>query len=81
MAPHLVARMTGPRLIVAAIAFGVSAVAAQADSAVSTSQQPGPDAQRAPQNPPPARVVLPAPWEQAVPVPPAAAPVEAAGRK
>jgi hypothetical protein len=68
------------RLAFAAMALGIGIAVAHADNADGTPRQPDSNAQRAAQNPAPARVILPAPWEQA-PARPAVAPAEPADRK
>jgi hypothetical protein len=62
-----------------ALALGIAI--AHADNASDEPRQPDAHVQRAAQNLPPARVILPAPWEQAVPVQPVATPAKPADQK
>lgn len=70
------------RLAMAAFALGVCAVLAYADGADGGHRPPDANIQRTTQDLPPARVILPAPWEQASPVaPPAGAPERSTDRR
>ncbi|WP_407168168.1 hypothetical protein [Bradyrhizobium sp. ORS 111] len=62
------------RLAVAAVALAARAPIAHADEMDSRARPSDPHVQRTAQNPPPARVILPAPWEPAAPERSAAAP-------
>jgi hypothetical protein len=68
-------------LALAAAVLGVCAVLAHADNVEGEPRQSDTNVQRAAQTPPPARVVLPAPWEQATPVPTTVTPAAPADRK
>ncbi len=59
-----------------ALALGVSIAVVNADSSGDEPRPVNGNVQRAAQTPPPARVILPAPWEQAAPAQPAAAPAK-----
>jgi hypothetical protein len=61
--------------------IGIIGAMARADNSTSGIRQPDTDAQRTAQTPPPARVILPAPWEQAMPAPSIAKPAAAQERK
>lgn len=66
----------------AAAALVIQIAGASADNADGTAPQADANVQRTAQNPPPARVILPAPWEQATPAPPpAVVPAGATGRR
>jgi hypothetical protein len=67
----------GAILAFTVLALGFSGPIARADSLDDWRQQRAAGVQRDAQLPPPVRVILPAPWEQAAPVP-AAAPTESA---
>ncbi|UGY18180.1 hypothetical protein [Bradyrhizobium septentrionale] len=71
----------GAGLGFAALAVGITIAIARADSASGEARPANANVQRAAQNLPPARVILPAPWEQAAPVQPVAAPAKPADRK
>ncbi|MFB9262797.1 hypothetical protein ACFFWD_06355 [Bradyrhizobium erythrophlei] len=78
------ARSTGSvtaSFMLAAIALGACGSVARADNADGERRQVDGNVQRTAQTPPPARVILPAPWEPAVPLRPAGAPAETADRK
>ncbi|WP_050406123.1 hypothetical protein [Bradyrhizobium embrapense] len=77
----IVAASIGAGLGLAAMAMGIAV--ARADSAGEEPRSANADAsvQRAAQNLPPARVILPAPWEQAAPAQPVAAPANPAAHK
>ncbi|WP_166299509.1 hypothetical protein [Bradyrhizobium sp. 2S1] len=64
-----------------ALALGIMIAIARADSASDEPRPTNANVQRAAQNLPPARVILPAPWEQAAPVQPVGAPAKPADRK
>ncbi|MES5489122.1 hypothetical protein QMZ05_40810 [Bradyrhizobium sp. INPA03-11B] len=64
----------------AALALGITIAIARADNSGDAPQPASPNVQRASQILPPARVILPAPWEQAAPVQPVAAPAKPADR-
>ncbi|WP_342708356.1 hypothetical protein AAFG13_23445 [Bradyrhizobium sp. B124] len=79
----VVAASIGAGLGLAALALGITTAIARADSA---GEEPRPananaTVQRAAQNLPPARVILPAPWEQAAPAQPVTAPANPADHK
>lgn len=61
-----------------ALALGITIAIARADNASEEPRATNANAsvQRAAQNLPPARVILPAPWEQAAPLQPVTAPVK-----
>ncbi|TWB96247.1 hypothetical protein FBZ93_108289 [Bradyrhizobium macuxiense] len=65
----------------AAFALGITMVIARADNSGDAPQPASANVQRASQTLPPARVILPAPWEQAAPVQPVAAPAKPADRQ
>ncbi|GKQ53293.1 hypothetical protein [Bradyrhizobium sp. Ce-3] len=67
----------------AAMALGITIAIARADNAGDEphSANATVNVQRAAQIPPPARVILPAPWEQAAPAQPVAAPAKPAHRQ
>ncbi|OKO67624.1 hypothetical protein [Bradyrhizobium sp. NAS96.2] len=65
----------------AALALGITIAIARADSSVNAPQPASANVQRASQTLPPARVILPAPWEQAAPAQPGAAPAKPADRR
>lgn len=65
----------------AALALGIYIAIARADNAGDEPRPANANVQRAAQNPPPARVILPAPWEQASPAQPVAAPAKPEERK
>ncbi|MGY3693558.1 hypothetical protein ACVIGA_003638 [Bradyrhizobium sp. USDA 3240] len=79
----VVAASIGAGLGLAVVAMGITIAVARADSASEESRPANADAnvQRAAQNLPPARVILPAPWEQAAPAQPVAAPANPADHK
>ncbi|MGY3530952.1 hypothetical protein [Bradyrhizobium sp. USDA 4452] len=79
----IVAASIGAGLGLAAMAMGITIAVARADSAGEEPRSANADAsvQRAAQNLPPARVILPAPWEQAAPAQPVAAPANPAAHK
>jgi hypothetical protein len=64
----------GAALAFVVIVLGVYLAVVQADAASGEPRQADTNVPRTAQNPPPARVILPAPWEQAAPARPAAAP-------
>ncbi|QIG96856.1 MULTISPECIES: hypothetical protein [unclassified Bradyrhizobium] len=64
-----------------ALTLGIAIAIAHADSASDEPRPANANVQRAAQNLPPARVILPAPWEQAAPTAPVAAPAKPADRK
>ncbi|KWV47785.1 hypothetical protein AS156_19295 [Bradyrhizobium macuxiense] len=64
-----------------ALALGVCASVAHADNTDDKPRQPDANVQRTAQSLPPARVILPAPWEPAAPVRPAATPAVSTDRK
>lgn len=68
-------------LVLTALLLGIIGAVARADNSSNEPQQPDADAQRTEQTSPPARVILPAPWEQATPAPPVARPAVAQERK
>ncbi|MEN3347251.1 MAG: hypothetical protein V7632_886 [Bradyrhizobium sp.] len=68
-------------LALSALVLGIVGAVARADNSTHEPRPPDADAQRTAPNPPPARVILPAPWEQVAPAPAAAAPVATTGRK
>ncbi|MCA6124979.1 hypothetical protein J6500_24240 [Bradyrhizobium sp. WSM 1704] len=69
-------------LALAALLLGVVGAVAHADNTTSEPRPPAPvDAQRTAQNPPPARVILPAPWEPATATPSATAQAATTSRK
>ncbi|MGN1289368.1 MAG: hypothetical protein ACI4XG_22690 [Bradyrhizobium sp.] len=65
----------------AALALGITIAIARADNSGDAPQPASANLQRASQTLPPARVILPAPWEQAAPVQPVAAPARPADRQ
>ena len=65
----------------AALVLGIWVTIARADNPEAERRQQGATMQRAAQLPPPARVVLPAPWESAAPARPATAPKETVNSK
>lgn len=65
----------------AALALGIYIAIARADNAGDEPRPANANVQRAAQIPPPARVILPAPWEQASPAQPVAAPAKPEQRK
>jgi len=69
----------GAGLGLAALALGITI--ARADNSGDEQHSTNANVERAAQLPPPARVILPAPWEQAPPAQPAAAPVKSEVRK
>ncbi|MCS3453402.1 MULTISPECIES: hypothetical protein [Bradyrhizobium] len=77
----VVAASIGAGLGLAALALGMTVAIARADNAGDEPQPANANVQRAAQNPPPARVILPAPWEQAAPAQPVAAPAKPEVRK
>ncbi|MCC8943342.1 hypothetical protein H8A99_44815 [Bradyrhizobium sp. Arg68] len=76
------AALIGAAPVVVAMALGIWVAVAYADHA---NGEPPPQAdanlQRAAQSPPPARVILPAPWEQAAPARPVTPPAEPTNRR
>lgn len=68
-------------LALTALLLGIIGAVARADNSASDIRQPDADAPRTAQTPPPARVILPAPWEQAMPAPSVAKPAAAQERK
>ncbi|WP_375785614.1 hypothetical protein ACE10Z_40160 [Bradyrhizobium sp. Pha-3] len=79
----VVAASIGAGVGLAALALGITIAIARADNA-GDEQHPANasvNVQRAAQIPPPARVILPAPWEQAAPAQPVAAPAKPADRE
>ncbi|MCC8950340.1 hypothetical protein ACVMIH_004935 [Bradyrhizobium sp. USDA 4503] len=73
--------LVGAALGSVALALGIDVATARADNARDEPRPENANVQRAAQNPPPARVILPAPWEQAAPAQPVAAPAKPADRK
>ena len=69
----------GAGLGLAALALGITI--ARADNSGDEQHPANANVQRAAQLPPPARVILPAPWEQAAPAQPVAAPAKSEVRK
>ena len=64
-----------------ALALGIQVAIARADNDRVAPEPANADVQRAAQHLPPARVILPAPWEQAAPAQPVAAPARRDDRK
>ncbi|MHC6153345.1 hypothetical protein ACVSQB_16335 [Bradyrhizobium elkanii] len=64
-----------------ALTLGIHVAIARADNSGDEPRPENANVQRAAQNLPPARVILPAPWEQAAPAQPVAAPAKPADRK
>ncbi|PDT74656.1 hypothetical protein [Bradyrhizobium sp. C9] len=79
----VVAASIGTGLGLAIMAMGITIAIARADSASEEPRPANADAgvQRAAQNLPPARVILPAPWEQAAPAQQVTAPANPADHK
>lgn len=79
----VVAASIGAGLGLAVMAMGITIAVARADSASEEPRPANADAsvQRAAQNLPPARVILPAPWEQAAPAQQVTAPANPADHK
>ncbi|MCA1398491.1 hypothetical protein [Bradyrhizobium sp. BRP56] len=75
------AALVGAALGSVALALGIDVAIARADNSGDEPRPENSNVQRAAQNPPPARVILPAPWEQAAPAQPVAAPAKPADRK
>ncbi|KIU48642.1 MULTISPECIES: hypothetical protein [Bradyrhizobium] len=75
------AALIGAGLGLVALALGVSIAVVNADSGGDVPRPANATVQRAAQTPPPARVILPAPWEQAAPAQSAAAPAKPADRR
>ncbi|MGY2809740.1 hypothetical protein [Bradyrhizobium sp. USDA 4506] len=73
--------LVGAALGSVALALGIDIAIARADYSGDEPRPENSNVQRATQNPPPARVILPAPWEQAAPAQPVAAPAKPADRK
>ncbi|PAY09031.1 MULTISPECIES: hypothetical protein [Bradyrhizobium] len=71
----------GAALGFAALALGITIAIARADNSGDAPQPAAANVQRASQTLPPARVILPAPWEQAAPLQPVAAPAKPADRQ
>ncbi|MGY3440940.1 MULTISPECIES: hypothetical protein [unclassified Bradyrhizobium] len=71
----------GAGLGLAALALGITIAIARADNSGDEQHPANANVQRAAQLPPPARVILPAPWEQATPAQPVAAPAKSEVRK
>ncbi|MCC8982751.1 hypothetical protein [Bradyrhizobium acaciae] len=71
----------GAGLGLAALALGITIAIARADNSGDEQHSADANVQRAAQLPPPARVILPAPWEQATPAQPVAAPAKSEVRK
>lgn len=70
-------RAAAPAILpLAAVALGICVTIARADNTKVERRQQDATVQQAAQLPPPARVVLPAPWETAAPNQPATAPKE-----
>ena len=69
------------RTALVALALGIAAPAAHADNSDEKPRQPDANVQRTAQSLPPARVILPAPWEPAASAHPAAAPAVSTERK
>ncbi|WP_407150039.1 hypothetical protein [Bradyrhizobium sp. ORS 86] len=68
-------------ILLLALAFAAYATIAHADNAHSGPPQPDANVQRTAQISPPARVILPAPWEPAAPARSAAAPAGSTDHK
>ena len=82
MAPRRTVSRTGKASFAwAALALCMCGVAARADNADGAPRQPDASTQRTAQTLPPARVILPAPWEQATPAQPAVVPATSSERK
>ncbi|MFQ3454273.1 hypothetical protein PMN64_13270 [Bradyrhizobium sp. UFLA01-814] len=77
----VVAASIGAGLGLAALALGITIAIARADNSANEPHPANANVQRAAQNSPPARVILPAPWEQAAPAQRVAAPTKPADRK
>ncbi len=75
------AALIGAGFALVALALGVSVAVVNADGGGEESRPVNATVQRAAQTPPPARVILPAPWEQAAPAQSAAAPAKPADRR
>ncbi|MGY4575435.1 hypothetical protein [Bradyrhizobium sp. USDA 3256] len=75
------AALVGAALGFVALALGIHVAIARADNSGDEPRPENANVQRAAQNPPPARVILPAPWQQAAPAQPVAAPAKPADRK
>ncbi|MCP1848078.1 MULTISPECIES: hypothetical protein [unclassified Bradyrhizobium] len=73
--------LVGAALGSVALTLGILVATARADNARDEPRSENANVQRRAQNPPPARVILPAPWEQAAPAQPVAAPAKPADRK
>ncbi|WGR95053.1 hypothetical protein MTX26_03495 [Bradyrhizobium sp. ISRA443] len=87
MAQRHVATMNNPwcagaiGIVLLALALAAYATIAHADNARGGPRQPDANVQRTAQIPPPARVILPAPWEPAAPARSAAAPAGSTDHK
>ncbi len=68
-------------LVACTLALGLCATLAQADDSAGERRPQDTRLQRTDQLPPPARVILPAPWEPTTPTRPATAPADSAGPK
>lgn len=70
------AALIGTGFALVALALGVSIAVVNADNSDDAPRPVNATVQRAAQTPPPARVILPAPWEQAAPAQSAAKPAD-----
>ena len=79
--PGITAASIGAGLGLAALALGITIAIARADNPGDAPQPATANMQRTSQTLPPARVILPAPWEQAASPQPVVAPAQSQGRK
>ena len=76
MASRQFAVITKASFVVVILALCACNTIARADNGAGEPRQPDAAAERTAERLPPARVILPAPWEQAAPVRPAVAPTD-----